>query len=862
MARLPDIPYRPVNGEAPSMAVVRPTDLGLGEAAQSLSEWGRAREETAALQAKVQRQEDDKAARPLLEELAAGFERKTAEAGERYDGAQPGFAKSTIDSFEADAQPLLSRTDLAPGVQAALRRGYDRLRVSVGQGAIDFEAKKAARRVAEQEAARKSAQEGHALAGYLQAYATAAKPIDDSYDGRQPAEGFVAAHLQAHDQAAKATLDATPEADRPGLQMRLDAERLKIAAGSLDTAEKGQAAYVADAARDTGAMLANAIRTKPSLFDGAEDRINAAVAALPPEIRRDQARKLRGEAAAARVEGLVGAGQHELALKELEGGRLDTWLEPGAKDRLLDAVKGDAAKRASDKLEAMTWGGGVDTDALTREAQVSGDEGLQAKAEYAKAYGLAEHDPFGGAAVGAGFKGAADYVLGLEGGYVENDNGHGPSNFGINARAHPGVDIKGLTREKALEIYRREYWQATGADQLAPPMALAVFDTAVNMGPDTAKSLLARSGGDPATFFALREKRYREIAAQPGQGQNLKIWLDRTAKVRAESARLGAWAAAQEGVSSDPIKFAMGTNKRRPLAQVPGLPASPAEPGWGEALRGRLAVGQAMNRNYRAPLRLLTDNEAAYYRDQMQRDPGAGVALAEQALASIGPAATRSLMGELGKADAASVQLHIADLRAAGLTGFAQSAVTGLALKGQGRDLDKELKGDIDAAVERHKALFAGRPETLQVVREAAYAAALGQSATGTALSGAANVNSAMGGVSRNGQVYGGVASVNGAAVLLPSWLAADRGDDVLAFLAQGWGGAAQGPVWSNGREIGAREISQMRLAQTPGGRYRLVDRHGAAMLAKGGGAFEFDLDAAAPILRKHFGAAVVQDFH
>uniref|UniRef100_UPI0039E582BF glycosyl hydrolase 108 family protein n=1 Tax=Klebsiella pneumoniae TaxID=573 RepID=UPI0039E582BF len=50
-------------------------------------------------------------------------------------------------------------------------------------------------------------------------------------------------------------------------------------------------------------------------------------------------------------------------------------------------------------------------------------------------------------------------VLGHEGGYVNDprDPG-GETQFGISKRAYPNVDIKGLTRETAISIYKRDFW--------------------------------------------------------------------------------------------------------------------------------------------------------------------------------------------------------------------------------------------------------------------------------------------------------------------------------------------------------------------------------------------------------------------
>jgi lysozyme family protein len=54
--------------------------------------------------------------------------------------------------------------------------------------------------------------------------------------------------------------------------------------------------------------------------------------------------------------------------------------------------------------------------------------------------------------------------------------------FGISAAAYPAEDIANLTPEAAAAIYRRDYWDRVLGDRLSPPLALLVFDAAVNNG--------------------------------------------------------------------------------------------------------------------------------------------------------------------------------------------------------------------------------------------------------------------------------------------------------------------------------------------------------------------------------------------
>ena len=82
------------------------------------------------------------------------------------------------------------------------------------------------------------------------------------------------------------------------------------------------------------------------------------------------------------------------------------------------------------------------------------------------------------------FDKAIAFTLAQEGGYSNdpNDSG-GETNFGISKRAYPNEGIKGMTVERAAELYRRDYWDKAGCNFLPAPVAILLFDGAVNQGP-------------------------------------------------------------------------------------------------------------------------------------------------------------------------------------------------------------------------------------------------------------------------------------------------------------------------------------------------------------------------------------------
>jgi len=92
----------------------------------------------------------------------------------------------------------------------------------------------------------------------------------------------------------------------------------------------------------------------------------------------------------------------------------------------------------------------------------------------------------------ADFDIAVSLVLSHEGGYTPakpSDPG-GETKFGISKREYPHLDIALLTREEAIDIYRKDFWRY---DQLGQEVANKVFDIAVNAGPDRAHRILQES---------------------------------------------------------------------------------------------------------------------------------------------------------------------------------------------------------------------------------------------------------------------------------------------------------------------------------------------------------------------------------
>jgi lysozyme family protein len=91
---------------------------------------------------------------------------------------------------------------------------------------------------------------------------------------------------------------------------------------------------------------------------------------------------------------------------------------------------------------------------------------------------------------------ACDFTIPHEG--ADSDDPQDPggyTRFGIAQRWHPDVDVRSLTKEKAVEIYRKGYWLPCWCDKLPARFRLPVFDAAVNMGWSASIRLLQRTLG-------------------------------------------------------------------------------------------------------------------------------------------------------------------------------------------------------------------------------------------------------------------------------------------------------------------------------------------------------------------------------
>ena len=539
------------------------------------------------------------------------------------------------------------------------------------------------------------------------------------------------------------------------------------------------------------------------------------------------------------------------------------------------AAQRAAGQQLLDWMTAAEYGGDYDIAQMRALAQASGDPGLVARVEFGERHGFGVTPASlrsGGGPVGGGFDGWVDFLLDeLEGGgFVGDDNGAGRAQWGITERSHPEAWADGkIDRNEARAIYR-QYWADVGGDNLPPALAHAAASAAVVAGPGNARRWLSASGGDVERFHDLQLAHFEKLAADnPAKyGGSLNGWRRRDGLSRAQSRRLTAHERAAEGYASDPIGFARGNSKRDAMVAMPEFDINRVVAGGAEAgafLRDRLAVGRQLNARSGVPVAVFDKAELATIKERIEADPAAVVGLVTTAAQTpgVGSEGVRVILGQLGMAGTASADLHLGWLASDQHTrNIAAKVIQGRALRASGaKDVAFETGQESIPDVARRLApVFAMQPDLFAVAQATARDMAIADQARGQLQSAEAYMNSALGATRAGGRLYGGVARVNGAGTLAPTWLRADYLDDALEIAANLWEAQDVGPVYSNGQPIPARVLRGYRLKATPRGTYRLVNTAGEELPARSGQAFEFNIEADSfrDVLRRRLPGAVL----
>ncbi len=124
------------------------------------------------------------------------------------------------------------------------------------------------------------------------------------------------------------------------------------------------------------------------------------------------------------------------------------------------------------------------------------------------------------------------WILQEEGGYVDNPaDAGGETKYGIAKAYHPNVDIKNLTLDEALAIYKQQYWNVFDLDNMPLFIAIAIFDTAVNMGGNYTAKMMDKYGkllSNPTNFLcAVMAQRLQDYSTFRDWDTFGKGWVNR-----------------------------------------------------------------------------------------------------------------------------------------------------------------------------------------------------------------------------------------------------------------------------------------------------------------------------------------------
>jgi len=127
------------------------------------------------------------------------------------------------------------------------------------------------------------------------------------------------------------------------------------------------------------------------------------------------------------------------------------------------------------------------------------------------------------------FVGLHEWANKPDGQYTNNpaDPG-GETRFGISKRAHPDADIKNLTIEGALDIYKSEYWDFFKLDSFDLPLNIALMDAFVQHNPQRVKIMQSNANNDWKAFIDQRRQYYLGlIQKNPALARFKNGWLNR-----------------------------------------------------------------------------------------------------------------------------------------------------------------------------------------------------------------------------------------------------------------------------------------------------------------------------------------------
>lgn len=129
-------------------------------------------------------------------------------------------------------------------------------------------------------------------------------------------------------------------------------------------------------------------------------------------------------------------------------------------------------------------------------------------------------------------------VMDFEGGSKttnDPDDPGGLTKYGISQKAYPNEDIATLSLERAKALYKRDYWDKVGGDEVAYPWDMIMADAAVNCGVSRAVHF-KEEASSPEGFHMERLYYYKSLVdKKPNMQKYFRGWVNRVMRLWTET---------------------------------------------------------------------------------------------------------------------------------------------------------------------------------------------------------------------------------------------------------------------------------------------------------------------------------------
>lgn len=344
MATIPDsLDLAPVQGASPAdVPQVRPTDFGLGQAAQDAgrTEGIYRRDQMAGV--RLQAATDRKAVTPAFQDYTAANTEDLAQMKAGYAPGQGGL----VSGFNAQAadrkQRFLSDPSYTPGQRAELENMIDQSNAAMSGNAASHQAAVDALPTAQALEAQQQAGIGTGLTNYAAIMGPGEAALQ---------HGFIAGQTDYPQQvdalarsASSQILATTPAPLQGALALQFEALRRQHFTQAVEFQNTHAYAGVLKTTQDNIDQLTNTVTSNPASYQAAIQNLPQVLSPLAGDVQTQAMREARGGLAQARVLGLIANQQGAAAKAELNSGMYDGDLDPKLKEEL--EARADADDRA------------------------------------------------------------------------------------------------------------------------------------------------------------------------------------------------------------------------------------------------------------------------------------------------------------------------------------------------------------------------------------------------------------------------------------------------------------------------------------------------------------------------------------